>query len=69
MDLKQIQQSASMGWNTWYNDNILSHVFLPWGFSIHLSFRKKSNGDVLRSLLVNREAPVRMDILTHPLRI
>ena len=61
MDLKQIQQSASMGWNTWYNDNILSHVFLPWGFSIHLSFRKKSNGDVLRSLLVNREAPVRME--------
>ena len=62
MDLATTQRSANSGWNTWYNDNILAHVLLPWGFSINLSFRKKSNGDILRSLLINREAPVQVDM-------
>jgi len=62
MNLTEIQQSANSGWNTYYNDNILSHVLLPYGFSIHLSFRKKSSGDILRSLLINRESPVRVDV-------
>lgn len=62
MNLTELQQSANAGWNTFYNDDILSHVLLPWGFSISLSFRKKSSGDVLRSLLVHRESPVRPDV-------
>ena len=61
MDLTKLQQSASVGWNTFYNNDILSHVLLPWGFAIRLSFRKQSSGDVLRSLLFNRESPVRAD--------
>ena len=61
MNLTELQQSANAGWNTFYNDDILSHVLLPWGFSISLSFRKRSSGDVLRSLLINRESPVRAD--------
>ncbi|MBQ9747698.1 MAG: hypothetical protein IJV98_02830 [Clostridia bacterium] len=61
MNLSELQTSANSGWNTWYNENILSHVLLPWGFAINLSFRKKSNGDMLRSLLINRESPVRPD--------
>ncbi len=62
MDITKFQQSACVGWNTWYNDNILSHVLLPYGFAINLSFRKMSNGDILRSLLINRDSPVRVDI-------
>ena len=62
MDLTTLQQTANAGWNTFYNDDILSHVLLPWGFAIRLSFRKKSNGDTLRSLLINRESPVRADV-------
>ena len=62
MCLEKIQQTANSGWNTFYNDNILSHVLLPWGFAINLSFRKKSNGDILRSLLINRDSPVRSDV-------
>ena len=62
MNFMDLQRSANRGWNTWYNENILAHVLLPWGFSINLSFRKKSNGDMLRSLLINREAPVRPDV-------
>lgn len=62
MNLTNFQISANSGWNTYYNDNILAHVLLPWGFAINLSFRKKSSGDVLRSLLINRESPVRADV-------
>jgi hypothetical protein len=62
MNLTELQQSANAGWNTFYNDDILSHVLLPWGFSINLSFRKRSSGDVLRSLLINRESPVRPEV-------
>ena len=62
MNLIDLQKSSSNGWNTWYNENILSHVLLPWGFSINISFRKKSSGDMLRSLLINRESPVRTDV-------
>ena len=62
MNLTELQQSANAGWNTFYNDDILSHVLLPWGFSISLSFRKRSSGDVLRSLLIHRESPVRPDV-------
>ncbi|MBR7160816.1 MAG: hypothetical protein IKD07_00235, partial [Clostridia bacterium] len=62
MNLTDLQKSANSGWSTWYNENVLAHVFLPWGFSINLSFRKKSNGDTLRSMLISREAPVRPDV-------
>ena len=62
MYLEKVQNSANSGWNTFYNDHILSHVLLPWGFAINLCFRKKSNGDLLHSLLINRESPVRVDV-------
>lgn len=62
MNFTDLQKSANSGWNTWYNENILAHVFLPWGFSVNLSFRKKSSGDMLGSMLINRESPVRVDV-------
>ena len=61
MNLTELQQCACDGWNTWYNENILSHVLLPYGFSINLSFRRKTTGDTLRHLLINRDSPVRAD--------
>lgn len=62
MNLNNLQKSTNTGWNTWYNENILAHVLLPYGFSIDISFRKKSSGDTLRSLLINRESPVHVDV-------
>jgi len=62
MDLISLQTTSNTGWNTWYNENILSHVLLPYGFAINISFRKKSGGDILRSLLINRESPVQPDV-------
>lgn len=62
MDLNTLMKQSLAGWNTWYTENILSHVLLPWGFSINLSFRKKSNGDIMRNVLINRDPSVRVDI-------
>lgn len=62
MNLKELQNAANSGWNTWYNENILAHVLLPWGFAIQINFRKRSNGDTIRSLLIGRESPVRPDV-------
>lgn len=32
----KLQDSICTGWNTWYNNSVLSHVLLPEGFSINL---------------------------------
>ncbi|MBQ8497910.1 MAG: hypothetical protein IJ489_10730 [Clostridia bacterium] len=45
-------------WNTWYTEGMLTHVLLPWGFAINLSFRKKSSGDILKNPLINRDPPM-----------
>ncbi|MGC4036406.1 MAG: trehalase family glycosidase [Chitinophagaceae bacterium] len=35
-EYKALQQKLSKGWNTWYNNSMLSHVLLPDGFSINI---------------------------------
>ncbi len=35
-EYKQLQEQLCMGWNTWYNNSVLSHVLLPEGFAINL---------------------------------
>ena len=49
-------------WNTWYNENMLTHVLLPWGLAIELNFRKRSNGDLLKNAMINRDAPQQIKV-------
>lgn len=62
MNLSELQQHAMKGWNTWYNESVTTHVLLPYGFAIHLSFRKASNGSMLRNPLITGERQVRPDV-------
>ena len=62
MTLNERSARARSGWNTWYCEGMLTHVLLPFGFAINLSFRKKSSGDLLRMPLINRDPSVRADI-------
>ncbi len=64
MNLTDLQKTASKGWNTWYSEGVLTHVLLPWGFAVNLSFRKKSNGDVLKTPLINRDPQLKVDVRT-----
>lgn len=38
-----LQRELCNGWNTWYNNSVLSHVFLPEGFSINLCLAESNN--------------------------
>ena len=35
-EYKELQERICNGWNTWYNNSVLSHVLLPEGFAINL---------------------------------
>ena len=35
-EYKQLQERICTGWNTWYNNSVLSHALLPEGFAINL---------------------------------
>ena len=58
MNLAELQKNTLVGWNTWYTEGMLTHVLLPYGFAITLSFRKKSTGDILKTPLINRDPPM-----------
>jgi len=52
------------GWNTWNTRSVLSHVLLPFGFSINLSIKNYRDGNVLREALIGRFAET--DEHIHP---
>ncbi|HVW59318.1 MAG TPA: hypothetical protein VHC48_04760, partial [Puia sp.] len=47
-EYRALQQRLSKGWNTWYNNSLLSWVLLPQGFSINLCLDNYEDGDYLR---------------------
>jgi hypothetical protein len=42
-EYKALQARLSKGWNTWYNNSILTHALLPQGFSINLCLNTRDN--------------------------
>jgi putative isomerase len=49
-EYRALQQRLSTGWNTWYNNSLLSWVLLPQGFSITLCLDNYEDGDYLREV-------------------
>ncbi|HZK63194.1 MAG TPA: trehalase family glycosidase [Puia sp.] len=47
-EYRALQEQLSKGWNTWYNNSLLSWVLLPQGFSINLCLDHYEDGDYLR---------------------
>lgn len=35
----ELQRNLASGWNTWHNNNMLSQVYLPYGFSLSVALR------------------------------
>lgn len=50
-EYKALQASLATGWNTWYNNSVLTHALLPEGLSISLCLSNKNNADYLREVL------------------
>ncbi len=43
-----LQARLAKGWNTWYNNSVMSFVHLPEGFSVNLCLSGEGGGDYLR---------------------
>ena len=54
MNYEILKEQTNTGWNTWNTSNVLSHVLLPYGFSINLCIKDHSRSDVFRELQVGR---------------
>jgi hypothetical protein len=50
-EYKALQASLATGWNTWYNNSVLTHVLLPQGLSISLCLSGRNNADYLKEVL------------------
>lgn len=57
MDYKEFIEQTNRGWGTYNVLSLLSHVKLPYGFSIHLGFKDFSDGAMLREAFVGRKNP------------
>jgi hypothetical protein len=49
-----LKETMLRGFNTWYNNNVLSHVLLPGGIALNLGFKFYNTGQVLRESLIGR---------------
>jgi putative isomerase len=46
----ELQKNLGSGWNTWYNNSVMSHVLLPEGFSINLCLSNPGKGNYLKEV-------------------
>jgi len=53
---EQLQQSLASGWNTWNTRSVMSHVYLPYGFSIQLGVKENRSTKYLREMLIGRQS-------------
>ena len=47
-EYKALQSRIGTGWNTWYNNSVISHALLPEGFSINLCLARPGSADYLK---------------------
>ena len=54
MDIQQLKTDMMQGYNTYYNNSVLSYVLMPHGFALSLAFKFYNSGKVLRESLIGR---------------
>jgi len=67
-EYRQLQQNLSKGWNTWYNNSVMSHVLLPEGFSINLCIANPGNSTYLKEVFKASKFSKRPEQVTLGLR-
>lgn len=61
-EYKELQTKLAQGWNTWYNNNLLSHVHLPEGFSVNLAFNGGPFTPFVNQIIKHKPGSVRLDM-------
>ncbi|MDE7325357.1 MAG: hypothetical protein K2N63_03615, partial [Lachnospiraceae bacterium] len=54
MDYKEMKRRYLNGWHTWNVRSVLSHVHMPDGFALNVSFKEYRNGHYLKETLIGR---------------
>ncbi len=67
-EYRALQERLSKGWNTWYNNSLLSWVLLPQGFSINLCLDNYDDGDYLREVYKSSPTQHRPETVVPGLR-
>ncbi|HTJ11849.1 MAG TPA: trehalase family glycosidase [Dinghuibacter sp.] len=67
-EYRALQERLSRGWNTWYNNSLLSWVLLPQGFSINLCLDSYEDGDYLREVFKSSPTQHRPETVVPGLR-
>jgi hypothetical protein len=53
--IRQLKAATQKGWNTWFNNSVLTHVLLPDGIGISIGFKFYNTCQVLKEALIGRE--------------
>jgi putative isomerase len=67
-EYRALQERLSQGWNTWYNNSLLSWVLLPQGFSVNLCLDYYEEGDYLRDVYKSSPTQHRPETVVPGLR-
>src|SRR5664279_2433231 len=67
-EYRQLQENIGKGWNTWYNNSVMSHVLLPEGFSINLCVANPGNATYLKEVFKASKFSRRPEQVTLGLR-
>jgi hypothetical protein len=54
MNIPNYKNNLLRGFNTWYNNSVLTHVLMPSGMALSLGFKFYTTGKVLREALIGR---------------
>jgi putative isomerase len=49
-EYSDLQRKMASGWNTWYNNSMISHVLLPYGFAINICLTRPGNPQYLKDV-------------------
>jgi hypothetical protein len=60
----ELQKSMLKGFNTWYNNSVLTHVLMPEGIAVNLGFKFLNTAKVLKESLIGRFG--KDDEMIHP---
>ena len=67
-EYRDLQNNLCQGWNTWYNNSLISYLYLPEGLSINLNIGTPNNRSLLTEVFKASDILKRAEKVTPGLR-
>jgi len=52
-EYRELQKKLAVGWNTWYNNSVITHALLPESFAINLGIANKNSPELLKEVFTS----------------